>query len=256
MTTPVEIHLYDAPSKLSDKAWSPNPWKIRYALNYMKIPYRTIWVEYPEIAPACIKIGAPPSRMNPDGSPYYSVPTIYDPNTGKAISDSEKIMEYLESTYPSPPERSLVPAGTWPLQLAFIHAIFTPSVILPLLPFAITRSTMILNEVSVPHFLEARKPLFGGRSLAEVEPKGESRATEWKKVEEGFGIINSWTAEQKGTFLMGDRVIYVDFVVAGLVRWIRLIFGEDSEEWRSVKTWHGGRWERLVNELEQYTTVV
>ncbi|KAL0571114.1 hypothetical protein V5O48_010846 [Marasmius crinis-equi] len=253
MTPPVEIHLYDIPSKLKDKAWSPNVWKTRYVLNYKKIPYRTIWVEYPEIASACIKIGAPPTDTNDDGSPYYSVPIIYDPNTKKAISDSKSIVIYLESTYPSSPERNLIPAGTWALQRGIIHAIAT-SALQSLPQFTIPRTASILNEGSLAYFLEARKEQFG-RPLSEVEPKGESRAGEWKKIEDGFGIINSWMTEHNGIFLMGDRVIFADFFIAVFLRWIRLVFGEDSEEWGSVKTWHGGRWERLVNEFEQYTTV-
>ncbi|KAL0571112.1 hypothetical protein V5O48_010844 [Marasmius crinis-equi] len=255
MSAPAEIHFYDIPSQLKVNAFSPNTWRIRYALNYKKVPYHTIWVEYPEIAPACKKIGAPPTGKKPDGSPAYTVPFIYDPNTDKAISDSINIIQYLENTYPSPPERSLIPPGTWPLQLAFIDAILKPTSLLPLFQFTIPRTATILNEASVTHFREARKARFGGRDLTEVDPKGEERVTEWKKVENGFGVINTWMKDQKGNFLMGDRLIFADLTLVVFVRWIRDVFGEDSEEWRSAKGWHSGRWERLINELEQYAKV-
>ncbi|KAK1235159.1 hypothetical protein PQX77_001625 [Marasmius sp. AFHP31] len=256
MSAPKEIHFYDIPSTLSRNAWSPNPGKIRYVLNYKKLPYRTIWVEYPEIAPACIKIGAAPTATNPDGSPYYSVPTIYDPNTEKAISDSLNIVQYLEATYPGPPERSLIPPGTWSLQLVFIDSLFTPSTLFPMFQFTAPRSAEILNEASREHYRQARKAMFGGHSLEDINPKGEHRVAEWKKLENGFGVIAGWMKEEKGPFLMGDRIIFADFALAGVICWIRDVFGEDSEEWRSVKSWHGGRWDRLVSGLEPYNAVV
>ncbi|THU78683.1 hypothetical protein K435DRAFT_786154 [Dendrothele bispora CBS 962.96] len=40
--------FFDIPSKIG--AWSPNTWKTRYSLNYKGIPYKTVWVESPDIA--------------------------------------------------------------------------------------------------------------------------------------------------------------------------------------------------------------
>jgi len=42
--------LYDIPGK-EGKCWSPNTWKIRAALNYKKVDYKTEWIEFPDIAP-------------------------------------------------------------------------------------------------------------------------------------------------------------------------------------------------------------
>ncbi|KAG7091609.1 hypothetical protein E1B28_010628 [Marasmius oreades] len=255
MSAATEIQFYDIPSKTKSNAWSPNTWRIRYALNYKRLPYKTIWIEYPEIAPTCKKIGAPPSATKPDGSPYYSVPFIYDPKTRKAISDSIIIIQYLEKTYPSSPERSLIPSGTWALQLAFIDALFAPSVVFPLFQFAVPRSASMLHETSVEHYLEARRELFGGRTLAEVDPKGEDRVLEWKKVEKGFGVVNSWL-KPEDRFVGGEQIIFVDFVLVSVLRWIREIWGEDSSEWRDVSSWNEGRWGNLVKDLEEYTTVL
>ncbi|KAF9258305.1 hypothetical protein L218DRAFT_964567 [Marasmius fiardii PR-910] len=254
MSAATEIQFYDIPSNFKDNAWSPNTWRIRYALNYKSVPYTTIWVEYPEIAPTCKKIGAPPSATRPDGSPYYTVPFIYDPNTGKAISDSVKIIQYLENTYPGSPERSLIPPGTWALQLAFIDAIFSPSVLAPVFQFIIPGTVPVLHGVSAEYYSEARRANFGGRALSEVEPKGDNRVLEWKKVEKGLGTIDSWIRTEE-KFIGGQRILFVDLAVASILRWIRELWGKDSREWKDVSSWNGGRWGNLVENLEEFATV-
>lgn len=45
-----ELVLFDIPGK-QGRSWSPNVWKVRAVLNYMKIPYRTEWIEFPDIEP-------------------------------------------------------------------------------------------------------------------------------------------------------------------------------------------------------------
>ncbi|THU99187.1 hypothetical protein K435DRAFT_795080 [Dendrothele bispora CBS 962.96] len=48
----------DIPSK-SDTGilWSPNTWKVRYILNYKRIPYQTVMLGYPDIEPTMKKVG-------------------------------------------------------------------------------------------------------------------------------------------------------------------------------------------------------
>ncbi|EEB92162.1 hypothetical protein MPER_09371 [Moniliophthora perniciosa FA553] len=115
------IRFYDIPGT-SGKAFSANTLKIMYALGYKGIPFERIWVEMPDIENTCKSIGASPTDKKPDGSPWYTLPVIHDPNTGETISDSFVIMEYLEKTYPSSPEKALIPPGTTALQKAFIDA--------------------------------------------------------------------------------------------------------------------------------------
>ena len=40
---------------------------IRYALNYKRLPYKTVWVEYHEIEPVAKKVGAKPTKTKPNG---------------------------------------------------------------------------------------------------------------------------------------------------------------------------------------------
>jgi glutathione S-transferase len=68
----------------------------------------------------CKLIGAEPTMIRKNGTPYYSLPVIQDPKTGKVISDSARIADYLDSTYPDTPKIS--PAGTHTLQKTFMVA--------------------------------------------------------------------------------------------------------------------------------------
>ncbi|TFY51247.1 hypothetical protein EVJ58_g10668, partial [Rhodofomes roseus] len=109
-TVPVEmatsetdvIILYDIPSTVPGNAWSANTWKTRFALNYKGIPYRTQWVEYPDIAPLLTSLGVSPNTPSTWTFPY-TLPAIYDPRTRTVLMDSIKIARYLDETYPDTP---------------------------------------------------------------------------------------------------------------------------------------------------------
>ncbi|KAI0682851.1 hypothetical protein BC835DRAFT_807562, partial [Cytidiella melzeri] len=82
---PDPIIFYDIDSSKPGRAWSPNTWRTRYALNYKGIPYRTEWVEYPDIEPLCKKIGGSATAKKEDGRDHYTLPMIYDPSTGEVV---------------------------------------------------------------------------------------------------------------------------------------------------------------------------
>ena len=48
-TTP-EVILYDL-ACTKNECFSPAVWKIRMLLNYKKIPYETVFLEFPDITP-------------------------------------------------------------------------------------------------------------------------------------------------------------------------------------------------------------
>jgi hypothetical protein len=89
---------------------------LRLALNYKCIPYKTVWVEYADVQKACIAIGAKATGKMSNGSTRYTLPTIAIPATGEVISDSPKIIAYLEEHFP---EKALFPTGKVQEQLAY-----------------------------------------------------------------------------------------------------------------------------------------
>ncbi|KAI0768784.1 hypothetical protein BD413DRAFT_605226 [Trametes elegans] len=247
------IHFYDIPGKTARTyAWSPNTWKIRFALNFKGIPYKTFWVEYPEIEAVCKQIGAPPTDKKPDGSPLYTLPAIYDPNTKAAVADSSAIIRYLEKTYPDTP--TLLPPETDALHAAFEHAfsaVFVPHAG----PLMLTATNGNLNPRSEAYFRAAREAVLG--RLEALAPPGPKRDAHWRGLREAMRTIAGWL-EADGRpkpFFLGERIAYADVTVAAWLLWLRILLGEDSPEWKELVTWDGARWARLAEMFKAYEAV-
>jgi glutathione S-transferase len=243
------ITFFDIPSATPENGWSPNTWKARYALNFKGIPYKTEWIEYPDIEAHCKKLGILPTSKNPDGSPHYTLPAIHDPSTGIYVSDSMLIAEYLEKTYPDTP--SLFPHNTVGLQSTFFPAF--ESNLDALWQFSLPATCSILNAPSAEYFRRTREAHFG-KTMEDLFPKGEVGVVEWAKVQEGYTKTASWFAKT-GPFMMGDTPSWADFVVASYTLWSRIIWGEDSQQWKDITSWNGGRWKTLMESLKKYETV-
>lgn len=79
----------------------------------------------------------------------------------------------------------------------------------------------------------------------------------WKSLEEGFNSVSTWldVNTSNGPLVMGDSITYGDTVVAALLMWPKVVLGEDSDGWKTIMTWNGGRWARLSKEFEKYEIV-
>ncbi|KAI0956459.1 hypothetical protein AcV7_006859 [Taiwanofungus camphoratus] len=244
------ITLYDIPGNCTrDGAWSPNTWKTRFALSYKGLHYKTVWVEYPDIASVCKEIGAAPTGTREDGSLLYTLPVIYDPLTKKSISESGRIARYLDKTYPDTPV--LIPAGTDAFHAAFQDALHL-MVEVHLSPLMIPSVASQLNPASAVYFRRTREERVG--KLEELSPPGPIRERRWKQVEDGFAKIAAWMSmqDEEKPFIMGDSVCCADFSIASLLVWIRRVLGSDGPEWAAVKTWNGGKWGRFMENFEKY----
>ncbi|KAI0647967.1 hypothetical protein C8Q79DRAFT_541972 [Trametes meyenii] len=257
---PEPIIFYDIPGKdESRKAWGPNTWKTRYCLNYKGLPYRTVWVEYPDIEAVLRNIGALPTTTKADGSPLYTLPAIYDPNTKIALAESFEIARYLDKTYPDTPR--LIPEGTDALHVAFTHA-FREVLFNDLRQITVPASADVLRPRSEAYFRATREPVFGG-DLRQITPAGSAkRAEHWKGVKNALATFAQWIAAD-GTgklYFLGDRPGYADFTFAAFFTWVRVVLGEDSVEWKDVLTDNGGsewpdRWGKYFESLAKYENV-
>ncbi|TCD62885.1 hypothetical protein EIP91_006269 [Steccherinum ochraceum] len=251
-----KIIFYDIPGKTEDgKAWSPNTWNVRFALNMKGLKYRTEWVEYPDIEAACKQIEAPASDVKSDGvTPHYTLPVIQDPNTGRVIADSIAIVDYLDATYPNtgPP---LFPAGTRVLQAAFRDA-FASTCSRVLAPVIALATCTHLNPRSYEYFKRTREEVMG--KLEEVAPEGtEKGEAKWKELEEGLTTVAKWFEAGGDTlFVGGDAPIYADILLAGRLFWARNVLGKDSKAWARIRAMDGGRWEKFLTEWEKWSQVV
>jgi glutathione S-transferase len=267
MAGPIIFYDISNTEKTAQKrAWSPNTWKTRhglrkfkvveilygayrYSLGFKGLPFKTVWVEYPDIAHVCQSIGAEPTGKLPDGSPYYSLPVIQDPSTGKVIADSWKIAEYLDATYPDRP--TLIPRGTHALQWAFLVAIWTAAAD-PIADLMQQPTCARLAPASQAFFRRTREERHGCK--VEDMSAGAQRVEHWKTAEAGLGRIGGWLEKggEGSRWVMGDVVTFADFALAGWIVWARQV--ADSEEWEKVAGWGDGRWVRFIVGLNQYAT--
>ncbi|PSR72270.1 hypothetical protein PHLCEN_2v11862 [Hermanssonia centrifuga] len=244
------IVLYDIPATdPKRKAWSPNTWKVRYSLSFKGLPYKTEWVEYPDIEPLCIKIGAPATSTKADGRPYYTLPVIYDPSTKSVVADSLNIVRYLDKTYPDTPK--LLPTGTEAFQAAFLDSAW-PSIGFHVFKIIISRTCTGLNEPSQTYFRTTREQTFGKK----LEDVGGEEA--WKELDAGLGKLDSWLSANgpgKDNLFTGDTITLSDFQVASLLTWAKVVCGEDSEDWKRLAGLQNGKWEGYLAQFEKYAAV-
>ncbi|EKM76096.1 hypothetical protein AGABI1DRAFT_79084 [Agaricus bisporus var. burnettii JB137-S8] len=239
--------FYDLAAKEPIKTWSPNTWKTRYVLNFKKIPYKTIYLEFPELKGVLQKAGAQPLVSEKHGMVFYTSPAIVDNETEPAISDSFKIAEYLDKRYPDTPKA--FPLGSEALQAAFHDQFFKH--LFSFAPFIVGKVPNVLNQVSSDYYRDTREKMFG-KPFEEIYPVGEDLVKDLAQAEEFFDTLNGWYSESRGPYFMGDNPSFADFVVGGFLLSLKIIHGEDSAEWKSITTWSNGRWQKLLMDLEKY----
>lgn len=158
-------------------------------LNLKGIPYKTEWIEYPDIAPTFKSFGIPP---NAEGIPY-TIPTIRI-GSDEYVMDSYKIATEIEQLHPSPPlhldssilrrVQELMAQGLTPLR----------GVLIP----NISRK---LNPPSEEYFEKTRSARFG-MPLAQLE-KEQGGESAWAGAEPAMKELGAILRAQGGPFVLG-----------------------------------------------------
>lgn len=125
-------------------------------MNIKRIPYKTIWVEFPDIASVAKQIGAPHTSISPSG-PQYTIPFLQDPDT--VYSDTPVI----------------IPKGTAALQNAFSDMFFE-EIGYPIYQYNSLRFMQQLSNRSQAYWRKEREPYFGMRT-EEIAPEGSEKRT-------------------------------------------------------------------------------
>ncbi|KAL6694809.1 hypothetical protein J3F84DRAFT_375208 [Trichoderma pleuroticola] len=204
-----ELVLFDLPSKkeAGNRGWSGNTWKTRIVLNYKNIPYKTQWIEYPDIAPTFASYGIPP---NPASSTdvTYTVPVVKFPN-GDYLMQSYAIAQKLEELFPEPSlhlesdSYSKVVAA-W----SKIDAALAPET-RPRVP------KNLLNPASVEYFERTRSARLG-MTLEEFSKSDKAGEAAWTAAEPGLQALKAiLTENSSGPYIDGDSVSYGDLALAG-----------------------------------------
>ncbi|OJD32749.1 glutathione s-transferase [Diplodia corticola] len=209
--------LFDLPTKGHRVCWSLNPWKTRMALNYKNIEYETEWLEYPDVAPTLKAKGLPPNEGDPNTVIPYTIPTVQFPD-GTYVMDSLEIARELEKRYANVGPSLRLDA---PVVAQVIDAI--PKVMKPLAGALLPRCPrVLLSEKSAAYFYETRKERFGmSLDQYEAEKGGEPAWADAKQPIENLAALLKQTTD--GPYFLGNEVSYADFIVASLLRWVKLL---------------------------------
>ncbi|KAA1472654.1 hypothetical protein DENSPDRAFT_778705 [Dentipellis sp. KUC8613] len=245
---PPSITLYDIPSAMPEP-WAPNIWRIRFILNYKRLPYRTVWIDFNNVEPTLRSINAPPTSMGRDGRPIYTLPVIADPQRGGypvVLSNANTIAEYLEVNYPA---RPIFPEGSRALQVTFVHYL-NDVVVKPLLPIMVPLSHMRLPERTQAHFRAGSQAGMPGY----LAP-GPQREQAWMAVKEKFDFLavlldKNSPPDGDGVVAMGRELSYADFAVCSVLVWVERVAPHDG--WARMRQWGGGRWVRLYDRCRDY----
>ncbi|OSX62189.1 hypothetical protein POSPLADRAFT_1143689 [Postia placenta MAD-698-R-SB12] len=245
MSQPI-ITLYDIPSTVP-QPWAPSIWRIRFILNYKRLHYRTVWIDFSDVEATLRSINAPPTSYKSDGRPVYSLPVIIDPirTSPVVLSNANIIADYLELTYPA---RPVFPDGSRALQSLFVHYI-QETFARPLLPILVPLTHQALPERSQAHFRGA------GAGPSSVQMTGQQREQAWRAVKEQFDFLASILdkntgSDGNGVVAMGHDVSYADFALCSVLIWIERVSPHDG--WARVRQWNNQRWVRLWEKCRDY----
>ncbi len=159
----------------------------------------------------------------------------------------------LERLYPLSPK--LFPPGTEDLITDFDNK-FLRSVATALVPLLLSRIWAQLGDKSKDYFRTTRERMFRG-SLETFSAPGTATAARWIAVRDALEPF-ARDADARGasdTFLFGEQVTYPDVVAVCWLGWARRMWGEDTQEWAELETWHGGRWGRLTHAFNKWEYV-
>lgn len=229
-----------------------------YLLNYKKIPYKTVWLSYPDIKDTLQELGFRPSAVSRDGTEHWTLPVISDPSRDGGeptrVVDSHVIAEYLEAKYPQNP---VFPPGTKALQSHFIK--WTSTNLMPHLSLLTAPQIIdILDERAKPYFDRTRRIRWGGKELKDVCVGDERKAT-WAAARKEFDLLEGHLSRNEGgDYLMGTTVSYGDFILAAFFMWMKKAPTQKDPGcdtiWDVMKDWNDGRWARLVDSFKDYET--
>ncbi|KAI1770139.1 hypothetical protein F4818DRAFT_276431 [Hypoxylon cercidicola] len=247
-----------------------NPWKARLALNFKDVAYKITWVPLPDIGKVRCGLAVPACRKLADGTDFFTLPILVDPNTNSKLGDSFDIAIYLQRTYPASGAGDLFP----PQVLDFTFDQDLPPWAPPLSKpketdygeyskfnmhidrafsahVGLMGSGMCLDSQASKDELVRRA---GVKSWDDFEIKGEAREQMKESLRLMLGdLARVFARDTTGPFLLGKQASYADLIVGG---WLHMMNGTlPDNEWQEARSWHGGIFGRLYDGLEKYAEV-
>ncbi|KAF9243907.1 hypothetical protein BU15DRAFT_72017 [Melanogaster broomeanus] len=234
-----------------NRPFSPMTW--RFVLNYKKIPYRTVWVPFADVAKTMQQNHIAPTMQT---EPFYTVPAIIDDNnvaSGREpaiVSDSPAIARYLDETYPDPP--IFTPLGKEAVEA---HVAEVRPLLVVLVNICVAHTSRILEDRHKEAFIATRTKYFGVHPDDLFAP--DKQEAVWKSVYDGLDRLSDYierleTHRPGASFPFGGDVpCYADFALCSGFMWLKKCSPEGA--WEKIQDLNGGKWERLCKGCEPYS---
>jgi len=203
-------------------------------------------------------IGASPTGKR-NGKDVYTVPVLQDPNTGMVVSDSFAIVEYVDRVYPTVPssgeqfeqpearqvfegegEKALIKAFDDALGMATRGA----------LRWMMVRAKEVMVEEVKEWFVAMHEERLGIK-WEEISPEGSDVRREHKDaLKAALDVVDGWYRRSgDGKWVQGDRFSYADCLVGAYMFWYNRVLAK--EDWEEVCEWNGGRWAKVLKDVEE-----
>ncbi|KAL5525921.1 hypothetical protein ACEPAG_7259 [Sanghuangporus baumii] len=246
MAIPSKITFYDGEFTVKEKTLSPYSIRIRLLLDYKNIAYEILWIQFPDIEATAKAVGAPPTTMKADGTPRYTIPFItvaFPDQPAIAISDSARIAQFIEKTYPDHEDKLL------PSNARIFQSMFTKYMAEKILGSVVKITTPLvvraLPENNQKWIIETRKSIFG-KSIEEIAPQDESSIAEaWMIIEAAFDDLAAHLdTVQEGNFRITGEPSYAEFELVSVLNVVKRL---SPSSWRRLEGRNGGKWAKLMD---------
>lgn len=186
----------------------------RASLNYKQIPYKTEWIEYPDIADKFKSMGIPANAPEVNKK-QFTIPAVRL-SDGRYIMDSKSIATVLEEIKPEPSLHLDSPYVQRTQDT--IRALF-PALganVLPLIP------VNVLNQRSADYFNRTREKQYG-MSLQDIYKSDKAGENAWKSAEPAIDDLRKLLGEKEGPYVAGRTITYGDFILGGFWMFLKKI---------------------------------
>jgi glutathione S-transferase len=209
------ILLYELVGKDRNRPFSPHCWKTAFSLAHKRLEFEcvpTTFTAIPEI----------------EGGVSRTVPVIRDGDN--VIADSFAIALYLEEAYPERPSLFLGEGGK--ATARFVERWAGTALAPHLLSAVLMDIHDSLDAPDQAYFRRSREESFG-RRLEEMPAGREERLDTLRRKLEPLRAMLSVQP-----FIGGDQPLFADYIVAGMLQWVRVVSPfRILEDGDSVSNW-------------------
>jgi len=165
------------------------------------------------------------------------------------MSNSFDIVQYLDKQYPSSPR--VITPGTLAFETAYYRYFFAQ--VVSKVPTPVHQQLYECVSPESAAFVKALRETVFGDTLVNLAKNPQPHWDAYRDAYSTFALPIYENAE--GIFLKGSEPAWADFVTASWVLAVKLLYGEDSKECKYTETWDGGRWLKLIKDLEPYAHI-